>query len=153
MKKDKFGKMLSYTLMIVLLIGVAFLFGTVHQLKNEVNRLVIMSDDEVGIAHINDETIVSAKFDSHIPTYAYEVTDYKLVGVVLSSLDNAVFQKCEKPTKTDWMELLCIKTDQSEYVIGVENGIFRITIDGTTNYYHCSKKSDFVETLCEVQGR
>ncbi len=153
MKKDKIRKMLSYTVMIVLLICIAFLFGTVHQLKNEINRLVIMSDDEVGIAYINDETIVSAKFDSHIPTYAYEVTDYKLVEVVLSSLDHAVFQKCDKPAKIDWMELLCVKTDQSEYVIGVENGIFRITINGTTNYYHCSKKSDFIETLCEVQGR
>lgn len=153
MSKDKLGKMLSFIAIILLLLCVVVLFGIVNQQRKDIQQLAIMSPDEVGIAYITDEKIVSAKYDSHIPTYAYTITDYHIVEELLNSLENAVFQKCDKPTDIAWLEMLYISTSENEYAIGVENGIFRISINGESAYYRCSKKADFIEKLCELQGR
>lgn len=153
-KSNYAWRMVYCTIMLFLVISVFCLSIAVYQLKSEVKQLVIVSLDEVGIAQIDAETIVSAKFDSTIPTYIYEVSDYSVVEEILSSLNGAVFQKCDGPDGVIFgIETLYIQTDQAEYVIGEVDGIFLISINGTENYYHCSKRGEFVDTLCRVQGR
>lgn len=153
MDKYKLSKVLSHILTLLLLSAVVVLIVLVQQQKEEIQKMAIISIDEVGIDCIDEETIEFAKFDSHIPDYAYEITDYQVVAEVLSSLDKAVFQRCDKPVDVTWMETIYIETNKHEYIIGVENGVFRITIDEETNYYRCSLKGDFIEKICELQGR
>lgn len=153
MNKDKLGKILSFIAFILLLFCVVVLFGMVNQQRKDIQQLAIMSPDEVGIFYITNEEIVSAKFDSNNPNFIYTITDYRIVEELLNSLDNAVFQKCDKPMEIDGLEMLYISTSENEYAIGVESGIFKISINGESAYYRCSKKADFIEKLCELQGR
>ncbi len=153
MNKDKLIRLLAIIAFILLLSCVAVLMGMVNQQKKDIQQLAIMSPDEVGIFYIQNEEILSAKFDSSNPNFSYTITDYSIVTELLNSLDNAVFQKCDKPIDVDWLEMLYISTSENEYIIGVESGIFKISINGESAYYRCSKKADFIEKLCELQGR
>ena len=60
--------------------------------------------------HIKEETIVSARFDSTIPNYIYEITDFQIVEELLDTLENATFQRRDKPKEFFWMEIICIET-------------------------------------------
>lgn len=153
MNKDKIGRPLLLITFILLLLCDVVLLGMVNQQKKDIQQLAIMSPDEVGIFYIQNEEILSAKFDSSNPNFNYVITDYSIVTELLNSLDSAVFQKCDKPIDVDWLEMLYISTSENEYIIGVESGIFKISINGVPAYYRCSKKADFIEKLCELQGR
>lgn len=153
MDKERLGKTVPLVAIILLLFCILILFSIVRRQNSAIQQLAIMSPDEVGIYYITTEEIVSAKFDSSNPNYIYTINDYRIVEELLSSLDNAVFQKCDKPKDIMGLEMIYISTCENEYAIGVVGGIFRISVNGEDSYYRCSKKADFIEKLCELQGR
>ena len=153
MNKVKLEKLLLHIIIALLMLCVLVLFGMVIRQRKKIQQLIILSRDEVGIMSITEEIIVSARFDSTIPDYIYEVTDFKIAEELLDTLKNASFQKCDKPKKVFWMEIILIETKAHTYALGVQNGIFVVVKDGKTDYYHCSNKGDFIAKLCELQGR
>lgn len=107
------------------------------------------------LSDIEKEGIVSARFDSHIPNYIYDVDDLAIVDELLSSLDDATYVVCDKPKEPlGSIEAIYITTSANEYYIGViENSAFRVSVNGEGEYYTCSKKDDFLNKLLELQGR
>lgn len=107
------------------------------------------------LSNIEKEGIVSARFDSHIPNYIYEVEELTVVGELLSTLVDASYEICDRP-KEPWgsIEAIYITTSANEYYLGViENSAFRVSINGEGEYYNCSKKDAFQNKLLELQGR
>ena len=107
------------------------------------------------LSDIVKEGIVSARFDSHIPNYIYDVEDLTIVDELLSSLEDATYAVCDKP-KEPWgsIEAIYITTNANEYYFGViENSAFRVSVNGEGEYYICSKKDAFLNKLLELQGR
>lgn len=107
------------------------------------------------IADIVAEGIVSARFDSHIPNYIYDIEDLTIVDELLTTLDGATYGVCERP-KEPWgsIEAIYITTNKNEYYLGViENSAFRISVNGEGEYYTCSNKDNFLNKLLELQGR
>ena len=107
------------------------------------------------LSDIEKEGIVSARFDSHIPNYIYDVEDLAIVDELLLSLTEATYVICDKPEEP-WgsIEAIYITTTANEYYIGViENSAFRVSVNGEGEYYTCSKKDDFLNKLLELQGR
>ena len=107
------------------------------------------------LSDIEKEGIVSARFDSHIPNYIYDVDDLAIVEELLSSLEEANYEVCDKPGEP-WgsIEAIYITTGANEYYIGViENSAFRVSVNGEGEYYTCNKKEDFQNKLLELQGR
>lgn len=107
------------------------------------------------LSDIEKEGIVSARFDSHIPNYIYDVDDLAIVDELLFSLEEAIYAVCDRP-KEPWgsIEAIYITTSANEYYLGViENSAFRVSINGEGEYYTCSKKDAFQNKLLELQGR
>ena len=107
------------------------------------------------LADIEKEKIVSARFDSHIPNYMYEIDDLATVEGLLASLDGATYVECDRP-KEPWgsIEAVYITTNDNEYYIGViENSAFRVSVNGEGKFYICSNKDDFLNKLFELQER
>lgn len=107
------------------------------------------------LSDIEKEGIVSARFDSHIPNYIYDVEDLTIVDELLSSLEDATYAVCDRP-KEPWgsIEAIYITTNEKEYYLGViENSAFRVSVNGEGEYYICSKKDVFLNKLLELQGR
>ncbi|MBR6801963.1 MAG: hypothetical protein IKM61_09455 [Eubacteriaceae bacterium] len=107
------------------------------------------------IADIVAEGIVSARFDSHIPNYIYDIEDLTIVDELLATLDGATYEVCERP-KEPWgsIEAIYITTTEDNYYLGViENSAFHISVDGEGEYYTCSCKDNFLNKLLELQGR
>ena len=107
------------------------------------------------ITDIIAEEIVSARFDSHIPNYIYDIEDLTIVNELLATLDSATYEVCERP-KEPWgsIEAIYITTNENEYYLGViENSAFRVSVNGEGEYYTCSHKDNFLNKLLELQGR
>ncbi len=107
------------------------------------------------LSDIEKEGIVSARFDSHIPNYIYDIEDTTLVDELLTSLEDATYEVCDRP-KEPWgsIEAIYITTNEKEYYLGViENSAFRVSVNGEGEYYTCSNKDDFQNKLLELQGR
>lgn len=107
------------------------------------------------LSDIEKEGIVSARFDSHIPNYIYDIEDTTLVDKLLTSLEDATYEVCDRP-KEPWgsIEAIYITTNEKEYYLGViENSAFRVSVNGEGEYYTCSNKDDFQNKLLELQGR
>jgi len=107
------------------------------------------------ISNIVAEGVISARFDSHIPNYIYDIEDMTIVDGLLSTLDGATYEVCEKP-KEPWssIEAISLVTNKNEYYLGViENSAFYISVNGEGEYYICSHKDNFLSTLVELQGR
>lgn len=107
------------------------------------------------LSDIEKEGIVSARFDSHIPNYMYEIEDLTIVEGLLASLDGATYVECDRP-KEPWgsIEAVYITTNDNEYYIGViENSAFRVSVNGEGKFYICSNKDDFLNKLFELQER
>ena len=107
------------------------------------------------LADIVAEGIVSARFDSHIPNYIYDIENLTIVDELLATLDGATYEVYERP-KEPWesIEAIYITTNENEYYLGViENSAFRISVNGEGEYYTCSHKDNFLNKLLELQGR
>ena len=107
------------------------------------------------LSDIVAEGVISARFDSHIPNYIYDIEDLAIVEELLATLDGATYEVCERP-KEPWgsIEAIYITTHENEYHIGViENSAFRISANGEGEYYTCSHKDNFLNKLLELQDR
>ena len=59
----------------------------------------ILFADEVGLTDVINQEIVSARFDSLIPTYIYDCTDLSVIPTLLDAISDAVFRVAQKPSK------------------------------------------------------
>lgn len=128
--------------------------STVYAITLRTPASRVKNNETVGIARIGNEEIVSASFDSHIPTEIFEIEDFSIVGELLSTLDGAFYKECEKPKGS--LSSLCaisVITTENQYYLGVlNNDVFQVSVNGEQAYYHCTNREDFVMKFIELQG-
>ncbi len=142
--------MRKYIALVLALVCVLGLVGCSGNQQEDMTEKV-----DTVLADIVAEGIVSARFDSHIPNYIYDIEDLTIVDELLATLDGATYEVCERP-KEPWgsIEAIYITTNENEYYLGViENSAFRISVNGEGEYYTCSHKDNFLNKLLELQGR
>ena len=107
------------------------------------------------LSNIVEEGVVSARFDSHIPTYIYDIEDLTIIEKLLDTLDGATYEVCDKPDEPlSSIELVYITTNENEYSVGViNNSAFLISLSGEGKYYNCSQKDAFQSKWWELQGQ
>ncbi len=142
-------KLIALILSIVLVLSLAGC-AEIKQNQEDITENVnaILSD-------IVAEGVISARFDSHIPNYIYDIEDLAIVEELLATLDGATYEACERP-KEPWgsIEAIYITTNDNEYYLGViENSAFRISKNGEGEYCVCNHKDAFQNKLLELQGR
>lgn len=107
------------------------------------------------LSGIIEEGIVSARFDSHIPNYIYDIEDLTIINELINTLDGANYEVCDKPKEPlSSIELIYITTNENEYCLGViNNSAFLVSVNGEENYYICSHKDSFLNKLLDLEGR
>lgn len=130
------------------------LSGNISQSANLYNN--ILSASNVGIDTLMDQEIVSAKFESLIPTpkFNYDCMDMEEISSLLNTVMDAEFQIADAPTEPIFMmEVVLGETKNGSFAFGVEGDTFVVCIDGDCKYYSCSKRNDYINKLLEIQGR
>lgn len=136
----------------VLLNIIALITVTFCLYKIVINDKILFPSD-VGLAQIFNENIVSVKFDSANPNYIYSCKEPSEILPLLDTISSAVFRRTNEPKNISWLELVYIETEKNTYTIGVINGTFVITNNGTSEYYECSAKDTFLRKLFDIQKR
>lgn len=148
MKKRESKDIILHGLLLFLLVAVAALTVTVVKQRAKIHDMAILSYHEVGIAQAADAIITHAKFDSNIPTYIYAFEDNGAVRDILATLESAVFQKCDKPSRTPEPTAVYFETEKHTYYIGVVSAkSVVISIDGHSEWYRCSSALSLQEKL------
>lgn len=141
------------TLAIIVLINIIALITVTFCLYKIIINNRILFPGDVGLTQIFNENIVSVKFDSANPNYIYDCEEPSDILPLLDTISSAVFRRTNEPKNISWLELVYIETEKNTYTVGVINGTFVITNNGTSEYYECSAKDTFLRKLFDIQKR
>lgn len=123
---------------------------------NKNDSEAILSASDVGIDILMSKKIVSARYESHIPTpdCNYECENFEEITSLLNTISEAEFKTTTKPKEPIYMfELVIVETEDGSYSFGIIGGAFTIRINEERSYYTCSAGDDFICKLLEIQGR
>lgn len=116
----------------------------------------VLSAEDVGINTLMNQEIVSARYESLIPTpdYNYDCVNTEEILSLLNTVKDAEFQIADPPTEPIFMmEVVIGETGAGSFAFGIKGGTFVIRINDECKHYTCSKRSEYIQKLQEIQGR